>query len=369
MTKSPMNLVIQTAFPGDLVLSIALLRQIRKNHHKAPIGLVCRKGLGELFKRLGVVDHVFEIQKGDRATYAAAVEAINAFDVQHLYCPHGSIRTGLFVRQIQARHKTGYRQWWNLFLFDTRIRKNPRLPEPLRQMQLLAREDETLRRQLAEEVREDDLYEKELDGHLPAVPSWAAIGMKNSLRKDTATWAALVAKFPKLESPGRKKIAVFPGSVWFTKRWMEIGFREFCQALGDDHQVILMGAGNERELCERVGGDLKNILILAGECSLFESLRILTECDLVLSNDSASAHLAAVAETPTVSIFGPTVLTQGFRPWSNKAWVIEMEDLICRPCGPHGHNKCPLGHHKCMRDIPSARVIEVAESVLHPQKR
>jgi len=54
--------------------------------------------------------------------------------------------------------------------------------------------------------------------------------------------------------------------------------------------------------------------------------------------------------TPLVSIFGPTTPSQGYTPWNKKSRVVEIP-LDCRPCGAHGHNKCPIGTHDCMKKI------------------
>ena len=71
------------------------------------------------------------------------------------------------------------------------------------------------------------------------------------------------------------------------------------------------------------------------------------------------AHIAASLQRPVLCIFGPTVLDFGFRPWNDKSQVVE-EALLCRPCGPHGHARCPLGHHNCMKKIKAEFVYDQA---------
>ena len=72
-----MNLVVQTAFPGDLILSVALLKGVRQRHKADFLGLVCRRGLGELFLRLQLVDYVFEIEHGVLSFESAKLSAIS----------------------------------------------------------------------------------------------------------------------------------------------------------------------------------------------------------------------------------------------------------------------------------------------------
>jgi heptosyltransferase-2 len=86
--------------------------------------------------------------------------------------------------------------------------------------------------------------------------------------------------------------------------------------------------------------------------------------ELVVTNDSAGQHLAALAGTKTVSVFGPTVLPFGFRPWNSQAIVVERFGLSCRPCGKHGPMKCPIGTHECMKSIRSNEVYQACERLL-----
>jgi heptosyltransferase-2 len=79
---------------------------------------------------------------------------------------------------------------------------------------------------------------------------------------------------------------------------------------------------------------------------------------VVVSNDSGAMHLASVAEVPTVAIFGPTVLEFGYQPWNNMSAVVENKEINCRPCGKHGHEKCPIGTHVCMTSISANQVLE-----------
>jgi heptosyltransferase-2 len=49
-------------------------------------------------------------------------------------------------------------------------------------------------------------------------------------------------------------------------------------------------------------------------------------------------------------MFGPTVREFGFFPYLARARVLER-DLGCRPCSSKGTLRCPLAHHRCLREI------------------
>lgn len=111
-------LVIQTAFLGDLLLSIPLLRQTRKFWPDAKLILMCRRGLGGFLRELGLVDELLEIRKGDRASYAQAREQAGAVDL--VLSPHSSFRTALWVWRLGAREQVGFRNLWSRWAYSKR---------------------------------------------------------------------------------------------------------------------------------------------------------------------------------------------------------------------------------------------------------
>jgi heptosyltransferase-2 len=179
-----------------------------------------------------------------------------------------------------------------------------------------------------------------------------------------------IFQFPKFKSDLQnqksiqKQIALFPGSVWSTKKWTVEGFGQLAHRLTQlGFRVCIMGGPDDVSdalAIQKIAPQAEN---LTGKMSLYESSMYIAEFDLVVCNDSAPAHMAACSQRPVLCLFGPTVLDFGFRPWNDKSQVIE-EQLSCRPCGPHGHVKCPLGHHDCMKKIKADSVYNKALEML-----
>ena len=136
----PTNVLVQTAFLGDLLLSIPLLKQI-KSFSPEPLVLICRQGLGEFFLKSGLVDQVIEITKGDSKSYQKAAQELQQRQIDTIYVPHQSLRTHFFISRLKAQKKVGFATWWNYFFFDLRINKNMLLPEALRQQSLIGFKD------------------------------------------------------------------------------------------------------------------------------------------------------------------------------------------------------------------------------------
>ena len=125
----------------------------------------------------------------------------------------------------------------------------------------------------------------------------------------------------------------------------------------------LVGSGAEKELCDRIARAVPGVLNHAGKTTLGDLVELFGGGAALVCNDSGAMHAAAVAGLPTVAIFGPTVLAQGFRPWQNHALVVQRS-LTCRPCGKHGAKVCPIGTHECMEAISPGEVLGAIERLV-----
>ena len=97
---------------------------------------------------------------------------------------------------------------------------------------------------------------------------------------------------------------------------------------------------------------------LTGETDLAQATAILSEVDLLVSNDMGLAHLAPAVGTETIVIFGPTnPLTT--RPLSAHASVVSA-NVECSPCMLR---ECPIDH-RCMTRVTPNDVFEKAKLAL-----
>jgi heptosyltransferase II len=69
-----------------------------------------------------------------------------------------------------------------------------------------------------------------------------------------------------------------------------------------------------------------------------------------------------------VALFGSTVPTFGFGPRRPGDLTLGIETLPCRPCSKHGPETCPLGHHRCMRDLSVETVAAAVSAVLSAEE-
>lgn len=362
MTSSRVNehLLIQTAFLGDLALSIPLLKKMREIDPSAKITLLCRKGLGDWLSKLKLVDECVEVDKENGRGWAEARAVLRERRFSLLVCPHESFRSALFARKMSAEKKIGFKRFFSFLAFDHQVVRPMHLPEALRQLSLLTPVDPLLAERLLEFANRQTADGGQAQNGFVAVPSWAE--MKISITQKSMS---IAERWSKINL--NNLVVIAPGSVWSTKMWTAEGFATVASRLAiEGSQIVLIGSKSEDEICRRIVEQVETKLAsateaklvnLAGKTSLTETLQILAIAKLLVCNDSGAMHLGAVADTPTVAVFGPTILEFGYRPWQNRAIVVQSPPLACRPCGAHGAKVCPIGTHECMRSIQPDEVM------------
>lgn len=162
--------------------------------------------------------------------------------------------------------------------------------------------------------------------------------------------------------PSRPAVALCPGAVGPSKRWTATGYCEIARTLtAQGVAVWVIGGPDEGRLAAEItsaggpfardltGPDLRNAILA------------LAAAKAAVSNDSGLLHVAAAVGTPAIGIFGPTSPWH-WAPLNPLAAVIETRtEVPCRPC----HKPtCRLRHHRCMRDIPAAQVLDAVEQAL-----
>lgn len=358
--------VINTAFLGDLVLTIPFMTLLKTKYPQSHISLVCKKGIGDLFTKLKLVDTVYEVQKGNAGDYASISGQLNHSLSDIVFCIHRSVRSYLFSLRIKSSLRIGYEAGYNFFGFKRKIKRDLRLPEPLRIIQLLTVVDEGFANFFLNETGAIDFNSKDSNGRMIDIPMWAKFPsvsldskqiMGNPLLKDT------LSSFPSHS----QRIAIFPGSVWNTKRWPVDSFARLIDYLSHKNFVITLMGGTGEEIygqqIEKLIKPTTKITNLIGKTSVWESVLLLSQYDLVVANDSASAHIAAFLAKKVLVFFGPTVLNFGYRPWGDSVFILENSQLKCRPCGAHGPNECPIKTHECMTSISAESAFKKVESM------
>ncbi|RZK16977.1 MAG: glycosyltransferase family 9 protein, partial [Hymenobacter sp.] len=161
---------------------------------------------------------------------------------------------------------------------------------------------------------------------------------------------------------GGEYVCLAPTSVWFTKQYPEEKWLELLAALPPNLPVYLLGGPPDTAACERLAqaAARPGLVNLSGKLSLLASAALLRGAVLNYVNDSAPLHLCSAVDAPVCAIFCSTVPAFGFGPLSTFSRIVEHPGpLACRPCGLHGHARCPLGHFRCAREIATRQLLVV----------
>jgi lipopolysaccharide heptosyltransferase II len=156
-----------------------------------------------------------------------------------------------------------------------------------------------------------------------------------------------------------RPVAIAPGAAHATKRWPLEHWQELTRRLvRQGGHVVVIGGRDDAPLGSELARTAPSQVFNAvGQFQLQETGALLKRASAVVSGDTGVMHMATAVGVPVVALFGPTVRPFGFFPYTNQALVLELA-LGCRPCTSKGGPRCPLGHHRCLRDITPELVHE-----------
>lgn len=163
---------------------------------------------------------------------------------------------------------------------------------------------------------------------------------QTSLSSDPAATAAVKAKFG-IAGP---YCVLCPGAEYGpAKRWPY--FKELSPKL--PLPAVLLGSAKDADACAGIPG-----LDLAGKTTLDEAMDLIAGAAFVVSNDSGLMHVAAALGRPLVALYGSSS-PEHTPPRSAAAKVLWLHPE-CSPCFAR---ECPLGHFRCMTELPPDRVL------------
>jgi len=316
-------LVIQTAFIGDVILATALVEKLRKFYPLASIDFLLRKGNETL---LWGNPHIREViiwdkKKGKLKNLLKLTAYVRSKKYDAVINAHRFASSGLITAFSGSPIRAGFdKNPWS-FLFTHRLKHD-----------------------LESNLHETDRNQKLIEFISDPNPERPRLYPSD---KD----------FQNIQSIKTSRyICIAPTSVWFTKQLPATQWISFLNSIppGVD-KVFLLGAPADRDHCESIKEQTRNGYVvenLAGQLSFLESAALMKGAIMNYVNDSAPMHIASSMNAPVAAVFCSTVPSFGFGPLSEKSFIIQTpEKLDCRPCGLHGHKKCPLEHFKCAYSI------------------
>lgn len=309
-------LIIQTAFIGDAILASCLVEKLNSFFPKSNISILVRKGNETLYSFHPFLKEILIWTKNEkkiRNLFQLLFQIRkNKYDCV-INC-HRFLSSGILTSFSGANHTSGFKQNPLSFLFNHTV-------------------NHSFQKNLHETKRYNQLIEDFTD----------QLVFKPKLYPSTTDYD-FTSSFKK-----QNYFCIAPASVWQTKQLPIHKWVQLCNILNTSHTVYLIGASSDSDLCNEIKtkSNHQNIQVLAGKLTFLQASALIQNAKMNYVNDSAPLHLASAVNAPVTAFFMSTVKNFGFGPLSDNSKIIEVENLNCRPCGIHGHLKCPLQHFNC----------------------
>lgn len=167
----------------------------------------------------------------------------------------------------------------------------------------------------------------------------------------------------------RKNIGIAPFAAHKGKIYPLAKMEQVVAVLGDimaqrGEAVLLFGAGpSEKATLDHWERKYKGVTSMVGKYALDEDVRLMSTLRLMLTMDSGNMHLASLAGTKCLSIWGATDRKMGFSAYGQTEADCICRDLPCRPCSTYGDTPCRFGDYRCLDIEPKYIVNRILESI------
>ena len=314
----PFQILIRSSnWLGDAAMTVPTVRRIKRGRPDAQVAILCQAKLADFWRMVPEVDEVVTIDPGDSVCRVAS-KIRHRFDSVILF--PNSVRVGLEAWLAGIPRRVGYsRPWRDQFL-------NQFIREPVRPSLLQHQALHYLR--IAQQIGAD--LEEPLDPLIKWQPELGLVGL-------------------------------CPGAEYGpAKRWRD--FHLVAKRLTEEYQLkwLVFGTAKETPLASGIVMELgENVTDLTGRTSMLELIQQLCRCELLLTNDTGTMHLAAFLGVPTVSIFGSTepALTGPL----GEGHIVLRRHVECSPCFLR---ECPLDF-RCMKAVTVDDVVRAVATVLN----
>lgn len=323
------RIVVAPNWIGDAVMSLPMIRALRRFAPDEPLVVFARPGPAALYRAEGSAGEVRTIS----GLVADSLAIARGRFAQAWLLPN-SFRSALGPFLAAVPERVGYATDGRSALLTRTLPPPPRNEHQLRDY-------DPLLRSLAIEPDPDP-------PRLPLPPAALDRAEAALSRAGLATGADGL-------------VVLAPGAAFsWTKRWPADRFGRLGEELRARGfaPAIAVGPGEEGlagAVSDAAGGALPT---LGADLGPVELAAVLARARVVVANDSGPMHLAAAVGTPVVAMFGPT--DPGRTGPTGSPSVVLDRYVFCSPCYL---KECPYAH-ECMREIAVEDVLGAVERLL-----
>ena len=319
-------LYIQTAFIGDAILSLPAIEKLHEKYQDSNIDVLCTPQSQDIFKSSPYITEVTVLDKKNKqktlwATLKFAKE-LKSNNYTQIFSSHRSFRTGLIVLTLGTKHTFGFDNASLKHVYKSLIKYNVDKHEVQRNLDLIGFNYNDENWKIIPKIESSEEIKQTVLDYLN----------ENNLKDGF--------------------IAIAPGSVWTTKRYPQNYFEELIERLiMNNNKIVLIGGKQDSGLCSSIKDKFESVIDSSGKFNIVGTVELLRYASLLISNDSAPTHMGMSADIKVLTIYCSTIPGFGFYPYNGKSRYISYDDLKCKPCGIHGHKKCPIKTFDCVKKL------------------
>ena len=123
-------------------------------------------------------------------------------------------------------------------------------------------------------------------------------------------------------------------------------------------RIFVFAYGKELEQVRHWEDKFGKLTLISGQYPFSQELELMNWLDVMVSMDSSNMHLASLAGTRVVSVWGATHPVAGFLGYGQKPEDCVQVDMGCRPCSIYGKKACRYGDWRCMTAITPQMILE-----------
>ena len=129
-------------------------------------------------------------------------------------------------------------------------------------------------------------------------------------------------------------VALAPATTWVNKHLPNDFWVEIADYLENKADIILTGSIKDEKLINYIieNSKNKNLKSLAGETDLIELKEVFSNCDLVITPDSGSAHIAWAAQNPKIISIFTSTSAKRTAPFGDEKYFSYQSLANCSPC-------------------------------------
>ncbi|NVK53600.1 MAG: glycosyltransferase family 9 protein [Flavobacteriaceae bacterium] len=323
-------------------MTVPVLRALTKQHPKLTITVVSKAFLKPLFNDLPNVNFYTADVKGTHKGILGIFKLYRELQkkkITHIADLHNVLRSKILR-----------------FFFRFSNKKIATIDKGRTEKKALTRTDNKVFKQLkTSHQRYADVFDKlgfKIDLYTPT-----------EIEKPNTT--TTVAKL--LKGSSAHKIGFAPFAAYNSKMYPIELSKVVIQELAKTTTVYLFGGGTkEIEILTKIEHNTPNCISVAGKVTFAEELNIMAQLDCMIAMDSGNAHLAAMQQVPTITLWGTTHPYAGFAPFNQPKENCLLPDLKKYPKIPTSiyGNKIIDGYEDVMKTILPENVIKKVQSVL-----